>query len=321
MNDRSKPIILPPYDRKDDDSVIKFLQRKYKNAIPLEKLINVSAFFLNKPYILGALGEGDKGHFDQSPLYRTDGFDCVTFVNTILALTLTQTLDAFKTQLIALNYLKNTVAYQNRCHFISLDWNQHNSLDNKILEDITHIIKDSDQQPLAKTAKAIIDKNQFFQHRTLNDIKLINPISFGDAQTMLNKLQHLATDIKPQMTNIDYLPLERLFDCNKKLNSNVLKQFPKVFILEIIRPNWDLTQKIGTHLHVSHLGFCFKNENTWIFRHASSQYKKVMDVPLDIYLNQYLNHETLKGINVQKIKPQSLHKLSLNYVLLKIDAD
>jgi len=305
MDNTKTPVSLSPHHRLKDDEMIQSLQKKYSQTTTVEKLAHISAFFLNKPYILGALGEGKKGTFDQSPLYRTDGFDCVTFVNTVLALTLTDNLINFQKSLITLNYLSNTATYQNRCHFISLDWNRHNSIDNNILEDVTKKIKDKNQRPLAKTANTIIDKNNFFQHRTLNDIKLLNPISPPKAQTLLHELQRLASDIKPQAVTIDYLPIESLFDSQQNLNADILNQFPTAFVLEMIRPGWDLTQAIGTHLHVSHLGFCFKNKDTWIFRHASSQCKKVTDIPLSTYLNQYRNHKTLKGVNIQKIKKLS----------------
>jgi len=100
-----------------------------------------------------------------------------------------------------------------------------------------------------------------------------------------------------------------LFKCYEfQLNNFIFNQLPELFILEIVRPNWDLTEKIGTHLNVSHLGFAFKkkskpeNKNDqWIFRHASSEEKKVVDVSLENYLKRYLHHETVKGINVQEI--------------------
>ena len=56
------------------------------------------------------------------------------------------------------------------------------------------------------------------------------------------------------------------------------------------------------------MGFAFKKKSTlenkndqWIFRHASSEEKKVVDVSLENYLKRYLHHETVKGINVQEI--------------------
>src|SRR5688500_5113048 len=55
----------------------------------------VSAAFLNKPYLLGALGEGSSAIFDQFPRYRIDGFDCETYVTTVLAIALAPNLHEF----------------------------------------------------------------------------------------------------------------------------------------------------------------------------------------------------------------------------------
>ncbi|WP_048875613.1 N-acetylmuramoyl-L-alanine amidase-like domain-containing protein [Candidatus Coxiella mudrowiae] len=56
-----------------------------------KRIVFISNQFLGKPYLPGALGEGEEGQFDetplyQTPLYRTDYFDCLTLVNTVCAL-------------------------------------------------------------------------------------------------------------------------------------------------------------------------------------------------------------------------------------------
>jgi hypothetical protein len=90
-------------------------------------------------------------------------------------------------------------------------------------------------------------------------------------------------------------------DHKQQLNNIIFTQLPTVFILEIIRPNWNLTKTIGTHLNVSHLGFCLKKENAWRFQHASFQDKKIVEVLLADYLSQYRDHDTIKGVNIQTI--------------------
>ena len=44
------------------------------------------SYFKGKPYVLGSLGEGKAAIFDKNPIYRTDTFDCETYVSTVLAL-------------------------------------------------------------------------------------------------------------------------------------------------------------------------------------------------------------------------------------------
>jgi len=52
------------------------------------KLENVSAVFVGAPYGFSPLGEGEG--YDKDPLYRTDLFDCLTFVETSMALSLSK---------------------------------------------------------------------------------------------------------------------------------------------------------------------------------------------------------------------------------------
>jgi hypothetical protein len=69
-----------------------------------------------------------------------------------------------------------------------------------------------------------------------------------------------------------------------------------------VRPNWDLTESIGTHMNVSHQGLIFQFRNGTYLRHASnSGTKKVMDIPLLDYLKKFENHPTLKGIHLMEV--------------------
>ena len=91
-----------------------------------ERLDLISQFFLNKPYVLGALGEGDDARFDQYPLYRTDGFDCITFVETVLAIYSSSDIPSFRKNIRNIRYLEGEVSYTTRKHFPSTDWNPSN---------------------------------------------------------------------------------------------------------------------------------------------------------------------------------------------------
>ena len=229
----------------------------------IKKILKISKTFLGKPYV-------------------TDQLDCVTFVSQVLALTFSQSEEEARERLISIDYFKKPAVFENRCHFMSLDWNPHNAAQGYI-KDMTANIVDSHHQSIVKKGSAWIDKEEFF------------------------KRKNIFVKMKPPLAEINYLPIEKLFT-GDQLNDFIFNQLPELFILEIVRPNWDLTEKIGTHLNVSHLGFAFKkkskpeNKNDqWIFRHASSEEKKVVDVSLENYLKRYLHHETVKGINVQEI--------------------
>ena len=73
-------------------------------------------------------------------------------------------------------------------------------------------------------------------------------------------------------------------------------------VVEIVRPDWNLKDKIGTNLNVSHVGFAIRDENGECqFRHASEINKCVVDVSLISYLQQRLHSPTVKGINLQAV--------------------
>lgn len=91
-----------------------------------ERLDVISAKFIGHPYLLGALGEGEDARYDQSPLYRTDSFDCETFVDMVLAIALNNNLEGFKQCICKIRYWQGQAQFTTRNHFTDLDWNKNN---------------------------------------------------------------------------------------------------------------------------------------------------------------------------------------------------
>lgn len=266
------------------------------------RLDTISALFLGKPYILTSLGEGHANRFDQVTLYRLDGFDCETYVTSVLALALAQSPEGYKQCLRRLRYKNAQVSFINRNHFTSLDWNIGNQQQGYV-QDITANFKDENKQPVAQMASALIDKPSWYAHLPLSRIRLI-PDNPEEQAKRLKELQRLGAKLPKTQANILYIPLTALFDNEGKANQTLFKQIPDASIIEIIRPNWDLQKQIGTRLNVSHLGFAFWQNGQLIFREASSEYGKVVDVPLIDYLRDALSSPTIKGINVQIVLPK-----------------
>lgn len=273
---------------------------KFDMAARLDK---ISAHFLGKEYILGALGEGMKARFDQSPRYRTDGFDCETFVDTVVALALASSTTDFKQCICKIRYANGHVSYTDRNHFTSLDWNLNNQHQG-FIKDITESFKDANNQPVAQMASALIDKPSWYQHLTLKNIRL-NSENEKEQQQRLTDLKNRGNKLAKTNANIPYIPLTVLFDSAGKANQQLFSQIPNAAIVEIVRPNWNLRKAIGTNLNVSHLGFVFWKNNILYFREASSIYGRVVDVPLIEYLQEARNSPTIKGINIQIVVPQS----------------
>ncbi|VEG91898.1 N-acetylmuramoyl-L-alanine amidase-like domain-containing protein [Legionella spiritensis] len=262
----------------------------------------ISAQFLGKPYLLGALGEGKNARYDQSPLYRTDAFDCETFVTTILAIALADDSLTFQHCLRQLRYNQGQCRFLQRNHFTGLDWNQNNQKQG-FVKDITMSITDANQNVVAQTASAMIDKPSWYQHFTTDNVKLAKP-DHKEQMKRLTELKKKGSTLQRTRSTLPYLPLSALFNKKGQANQHLFSRIPNGAIIEIVRPNWDLTRQIGTHLNVSHLGFVFRKNDSLIFRHASSQSDGVVDVSLIDYLRNALTSPTIKGINVQIVVPK-----------------
>lgn len=291
--------VIPPYSMKVYDQNL----QTFYSTHPASQSTNLqtrldadSGFFLGKPYVLGALGEGPNAKFDQSPLYRTDAFDCVTYVSTVLAMVESTNLQQFRQNMISIQYSNHQPSYLSRNHFVSVDWNPKNQ-EQGYLTDITTSLFPN--QTLA--SDTLIDRPNWFLNLPANNLKLLNPLSLQQTNALLVELQSLAKHTTPVFSRLPYVPLTALFDKNGKAIASQFDKIPSGVVIEIIRPNWNLKQQIGTNLNVSHLGIGIRVNNVLMYREASSLDNKVEDQPLSQYLSEYLNSPTVKGINIQRI--------------------
>lgn len=273
-----------------------------KNLSMADRIKYFSDALLNKPYILGGLGEGHNGTFDQDPLYRMDGFDCLTFVETVLSLALANNRFEFAKCMDQIRYQDGHISFATRNHFTSLDWNI-NAQKQTFLQDITNQIKDKNGKPVAKTAMAMIDKAAWYKKLSEKQLKL-KKTNEKIQHEALEKLKQTGNQFVPVKARISYIPLTTLYDSQKKPNHFIFNQIPDGAIVEIVRPGWDLRKQIGTCLNVSHLGFAIRKDDKLFFREASSIQHKTMDTPLTEYLKKALTSPTIKGVNIQVVLPK-----------------
>ena len=267
-----------------------------------ERITNISGQFLGKPYLLGALGEGERGDYDQWPLYRTDAFDCETYVDTVLALALANSPHHFKHCINQIRYRDGQVSFITRNHFTCLDWNQNNQHQG-FVKDITTTLHDAHHQSVVKFARALIDKPSWYRHMSKKRVRL-HPINPVISEKSLASLKREGAKLPQSTSIIPYIPLTALFNHSGQANRFLFNQIPNAALIEIIRPNWDLNEAIGTHLNVSHIGFAIWKKGILFFRQASSSENQVVDVPLINYLHEALKSPTIKGINIQIVTPQ-----------------
>jgi hypothetical protein len=283
------------------------------NTSMQERIAWISGQFLGIHYVLGSLGEGAQAEYDQFPQYRIDAFDCDTYVNTVLAIALANSLNSFQQCIKSVRYKNGIVSYLQRNHFTGLDWNKNNQQQG-ILKDITLSIKDRQNHSVAQVANALIDKPSWYAHKAITTIRLEKSDKTTE-EKRLAELKIKGAQLKIEPENVPYLPLTALFSKENKPDTYLFDQIPNGAIIEIVRPNWDLHQYIGTALNISHLGFAIRKKDQLYFRQASSEYGKVIDVPLTQYLAKAKNSPTIKGINVQIVfpsKPLSDCKMSVS---------
>lgn len=95
----------------------------------------ISSSFKEIEYSLNPLGENFG--IDNDPLYRFDKFDCLTYVETVLALHFAKNKDEFETIINNIRYSNGKVSFETRNHFTNPDWIRNNR---KYVSDITNNI-------------------------------------------------------------------------------------------------------------------------------------------------------------------------------------
>lgn len=215
--------------------------------------------------------------------YQLDLLDCVTYVEVVLALAKTTPdpdyvmfVKSFEQNLRKLHYANGTPNFLSRNHFFCIDWivnNKHVALD---------VTKSLSLQ--YKFATTIIDRPSWASHHSVNKTNS-EPLP-----------QHIIEQIPKQESIIPYIETAYILDNY----DNFMESLPECCIINIVRPNWDLRDAIGTYLNISHLGFVFKKpiSKELDFFHSTIVKMETVKENLKIYLQRYLNSPTIRGINI-----------------------
>lgn len=183
-----------------------------------------------------------------NPIYRFDGFDCQTFVQTCMALLYSNTPIEFSINYVKIAYgalekiYGKDPLFYNRNHFVEVDLNPVNRR-NGYFKDVT---KSTSLSPYVKEISASIDRQHWFKHLGYK-VKL-----------------------KPELFSISYIPKESLVlstNDGYKPNRELLNKIPTPSVAEIINDPrmWNFHGKniksaIGTELTISHMGLLYKKE-------------------------------------------------------------
>ena len=286
-----------PQKQYDTEISAIFQELAHQKPMPIgDKIEWISKHWLNRPYKLYCLGEGPQGDFDQRPIYRTDGFDCETFIDMSLALAFSENLSQFKQNIRRIRYHDNVVDFVHRNHFTNIDWNDSNQKQG-FIKDITLNIT-SNHRSLAIENTITNKKNQWYQQISSKRVYLIAHNS--KLITEKTRALHQQAQLQGQyVSKIKYIPISSLYDKNEQPKRAIFSQIPHGAIIEIVTPNSDTEKLIGTNLDISHLGFALYKNKQLYFRNASMLNHRVVDEPLAVYLKKYIHSEKIKGIHIE----------------------
>ena len=243
-------------------------------ALPLPERIDIiSKSLLGLTYRLDPMGEGVLP--DTDPLVQYEAFDCLTYVEEVLALALASESTSASTLRRAFRYQAEIVSYAQRNHFMELQWIP-SAIDHGYLTEIT--------KTLGETVSTTVEvtPTTWKKWRKRNQFKLTE-------------------DTRPVGTfTLDVLPLEDAL--------RAIDQFPSGSIVLSVH-----VPKQNTPTLVSHLGFVVPGTQPTL-RHASSLGpKKVQDTRLRTHLRRLQTaYKVWPMLGVVVLMPQEQGMRSFN---------
>ncbi len=227
-------------------------------------------FYLDAPYIIAPLGEGKESTYAPEPIFREDGFDCTTYVETILAqYKQKKNSTDFIENILKIRYVDGEVDYFTRAHLVEYQWIP-NALHAGFIAEYS--LKNTLKTQFSFDLQQWFLQNSFVQNK--------------DKEYINKALQQP----KKATASIAYVPKEYI---NAKFIAT-LPNFMVVFFLREISDNLWPGQK-GAQRLVTHMGLLKEGK----LYHASREYKKVVHVDFLKYLRERPN---FVGVSFYTIK-------------------
>ncbi|MGR3809263.1 N-acetylmuramoyl-L-alanine amidase-like domain-containing protein [Jiulongibacter sp. NS-SX5] len=246
------------------DELIVSLTSDLKSTNRSDKMVEIGKKFLGKPYLAFTLESPQ-----EKLICRLDGFDCYTYVETLLALTHVSelenpSLEDFREFMTQLRYRDGYIdGYASRIHYF-FEWAKH-------AEEL-ELVKD-----LTPELGVLYDKPINFMSTHRQYYK-----AFKTNNTIWNEIKQMEEDLS------DYkfyeIPGSQLASVSKKINTGDIIAF---------------TSKING-LDVNHEGVAYWQDGELRFMHASSEFKKVViaDESIESYINRISKHRGLMVLRV-----------------------
>jgi hypothetical protein len=229
-----------------------------ERALP-DRVVAVSEGFLGTRYQLSPLGEGEGP--DADPRLSFDAVDCVTFVEEVMALSVSPDAEALLPTLDGIRYEGGRVAYEARKHVMEAQWLPQNEQAG-FVRDVTRQYGGA----ATRTVKKVLDAKSW---ATKGGRGLKLPASAQAKGTF-------ALDIIPAGAALEKLAA-----------------VPSGTVVVVVRAD-----RPSLVTRVSHVGFVVQTKAGPALRHASRSYGKVVDEPFAHYLTRNLDFGawTIEGL-------------------------
>lgn len=233
------------------------------------RLLDVTAPFLDAPYVLSPLGEGSG--VDADARLRFDAFDCTTFVETALALALGQDLDDSREILDHLRYQNGSVHFTTRRHFPEAEWIPDLTKAG-LLVDITRQVGGTSVTVESKKLDATV------WHRAKHE--------------GLPKLDDAR--IPSGVFSLDVWPLDEAAAHPERIPAGTL--------LHLVRVDFP-----SVPVRVSHQGIVVDKDGHKVLRHAADRmHHRVVDEPLERFFSRMKQYGKwpVRGVHLTAINPK-----------------
>lgn len=260
------------YEEYDSIRVESLLKDARTLSIETNRVLFFARSLMNTPYKAGTLEHESK----ELLMINLRELDCMTFVETVLALTVADRdkrccFTDFVRAMKKMRYRRGVIdGYCSRLHYFT-EWVKYNSSDNTLLVEVTE--------------------------------QLANPVTMAEPDIhFMSSHPELYPHLKNNEGNIQKMKeVERMIALFGKIpliekdRKDLLKILEKIEEGNIIA----LTSTIDG-LDVSHLGFAVRKKGEIYLLHASSRYKKVTEEPVS--LREYMKSQSkISGIRVLKV--------------------
>lgn len=178
--------------------------------------------YIGAPYVLGPLGEGASAPYDTDPLRRDDAFDCLTFVETVLA-------DSSGIDLQKIRYDDGRIDWFARNHWTETEW-----IPNVVKLGLIRPIKTGHS---AKTF-ARVDFKKWYKEN------VATPANHADTE--------IIESAKPFEMSVSYVP-------RADIKPELLEKMPRDMIVFFIRCDVQNSAVAGDI--IAHTGFLFDGRN------------------------------------------------------------